>query len=66
MDRGYLDYARLYRFVLENACFVTRAKSNMDYRWAASRPVDRTTGLRAPQTVYFQCIPGALDFYARR
>ena len=38
MDRGYLDYARLDRFVLENAFFVTRAKSNIDCRWAASRP----------------------------
>ena len=62
MDRGYLDYARLYRFVLENAFFVTRAKSNMDCRWAASRPVDRTTGLRADQTVYLQGVQAALDY----
>ena len=62
MDRGYLDYARLYRFVLENAFFVTRAKSNMDSRWAASRPVDRTTGLRADQTVYLQGVQAALDY----
>ena len=62
MDRGYLDYARLYRFVLENAFFVTRAKSNMDSHWAASRPVDRTTGLRADQTVYLQGVQAALDY----
>jgi transposase len=62
MDRGYLDYARLYRFVLGNAFFVTRAKSNMDCRWAASRPVDRTTGLRADQTVYLQGDQAALDY----
>ena len=54
MDRGYLDYARLYQFVLAGAFFVTRAKSNLDYRWGASREVDRTTGLRADQTVYLQ------------
>jgi hypothetical protein len=33
MDRGYLDFARLYRFVQAQAFFVTRAKSNFDYRW---------------------------------
>ena len=62
MDRGYLDYARLYRFVLANAFFVTRAKSNMDARWAASRPVDRTTGLRADQTVCLQGDKAAVDY----
>jgi len=62
MDRGYLDYARLYRFVLENAFFVTRAKSNIDCRWASSRPVDRATGLRADQTVYLQGTQAALDY----
>ena len=54
MDRAYVDYARLYRFVLANAFFVTRAKSNLDARWAASRPVDRATGLRADQTIYLR------------
>jgi hypothetical protein len=62
MDRGYLDYGRLYRFILENAFFVTRAKSNLDCRWAASRTVDRTTGLRADQTVYLQGKQAALDY----
>ena len=62
MDRGYLDYARLYRFVLENAFFVTRAKSNMNCRWGASRPVDRATGLRADQTVCLQGTQAALDY----
>jgi len=62
MDRGYLDYARLHRFVLENAFFVTRAKSNINCRWDASRPVDRATGLRADQTVYLQGAQAALDY----
>lgn len=62
MDRGYLDYGRLYRFVLENAFFVTRAKSNLDCRWAASRMLDRTTELRADQTVYLQGKQAALDY----
>ena len=60
-DRGYLEEARLDRFVLANAFLVTRAKSNSDGRWAASRPVDRTTGLRVDQTVYRQGDPAALD-----
>ena len=57
-----MDYARRYRFVLANAFFVTRAKSNMDFRWAASRPVDPTTGLRADQTIYLQGDQAALDY----
>ena len=62
MDRGYLDFARLYRFVQAGAFFVTRAKSNFDYRWCASREVDRTTGLRSDQTVYLQGPQSALDY----
>jgi hypothetical protein len=64
MDRGYVDYARLYRFVLENAFFVTRAKSNIKCRWAESRPVDPSTGLRADQTIYLQGVQAALDYPA--
>ena len=51
MDRGYLDYARLYRIHQERAFFVTRAKSNSNFRRVYSRPVDKSTGLRCDQTV---------------
>ena len=51
MDRGYVDFARLYRFTQGSAFFVTRAKRNMDYTRRASRPVDKTTGLRSDQTI---------------
>ena len=51
MDRGYLDYARLYRIHQERAFFITRAKSNSDFRRLYSRPVDKATGLRSDQTV---------------
>ena len=51
IDRGYIDFARLYVFVQCLAYFVTRAKSNMDYVRIASRPVDKSTGLRSDQTI---------------
>jgi IS4 transposase len=52
MDRGYVDFRRLFRIHQERAFFVTRAKDNLDYRRIESRPVDKTTGLRADQTVH--------------
>jgi hypothetical protein len=51
IDRGYLDYARLYRFQHDSAFFVTRAKSNLGFRRLYSHPVDKTTGLTCDQTV---------------
>ena len=51
MDRGYLDFARLYRIHQHQAVFVIRAKSNMQYRRLYSRPVDKATGLRSDQTI---------------
>ena len=51
MDRGYLDFARLYRLHLSLAFFVTRAKKNFRFLRRYSRPVDKTTGLRFDQTV---------------
>jgi hypothetical protein len=51
MDRGYLDFVRLYSMHRAGAFFVTRAKSNLDARRLSSRLVDRTTGLICDQTV---------------
>ena len=51
MDRGYLDFARLYRFTLAGAFFLIRAKSNTQYRRLYSRPVDKSTGLKCDQTI---------------
>ncbi len=51
MDRGYLDFARLYRIHQHQAVFVIRAKSNMQYRRLYSHPVDKATGLRSDQTI---------------
>jgi len=50
-DRGYTDFARLYRFTLAGAFFVTRGKRDLDFRVVESRPVDKSTGLRCDQTI---------------
>ncbi|MFH0792901.1 MAG: IS4 family transposase [bacterium] len=51
MDRGYVDFERLYALHRAAAFFVTRAKSNFQYKRRYSHPVDRTTGLRCDQTI---------------
>ncbi len=51
MDRGYLDFARLFTFTQNLSTFVTRAKTNFDYRRLYYRKVDKTTGLRCDQTI---------------
>ena len=60
MDRGYVDFRRLYRFTQAGAFFVTRTKSNMHYHRVYSHTVDKNTGVMADQTI-------ALDgFYPRK
>ncbi len=51
MDRGYLDFARLYRLNQAAAFFVVRAKSNQRLRRITSHPVDRTSGIICDQSV---------------
>ena len=51
MDRGYIDFTRLYRFTQGLAFFVTRAKSNCAYTRLSYRPVDKSTGLRCDETI---------------
>ena len=51
MDRGFLDFARLYRLTQAGAFFVIRPKSNTLFKRVYSRPVDKTAGLRCDQTV---------------
>jgi len=51
MDRGYLDFERLYRLDQAGSFFVTRAKSNFKFKRVYSRPVDRSTGLLCDQEV---------------
>ena len=51
MDRGYMDFRRLYGLERAKAFFVIRSRTNLVLRRVCSRPVDRATGLRSDQTV---------------
>jgi hypothetical protein len=59
IDRGFIDFERLYRFHQAGSFFVTRAKSNLNVRRRYSHPVDRSTGLICDQTVLF------IGYYSR-
>ena len=62
MDRGYIDFARLYILHQAQAFFVTRAKSNLQYRRVYSHPIDKTTGLRCDQTIQLTGIHPSEDY----
>jgi hypothetical protein len=68
MDRGYLDFARLYLIHQARAFFVTRAKSNTRLRRVYSAAVDRSTGIICDQTVVLTGITSYKDYpaYLRR
>ena len=51
MDRGYIDFHRLYVFNMVPAFFIIRAKSNLNYSRRDYRYVDKSTGLRSDQTI---------------
>lgn len=51
MDRGYLDFERLFTLHQAGAFFVTRAKANADMRRLYSAPSDRAQGILCDQTV---------------
>jgi len=51
MDRGYLDFRRLYRMHQSGAFFVTRAKKRFDCRRLYSQAIDKKTGLQCDQVV---------------
>ena len=60
IDRGFLDFERLYRFHEAGSFFVTRGKSNLKVQRRYSHPVDRTTGLMCDQSVVLT------GFYSRQ
>ena len=68
MDRGYLDFARLYLLHQAQAFFVTRAKSNTRFRRIYSGPADRSTGIICDQTVALTGTTSRKDYpeYLRR
>lgn len=51
MDRGFIDFSRLYHLHNAQAFFVIRAKKNLQYRRLYSQPIDKETGLRCDQTI---------------
>jgi hypothetical protein len=51
MDRGYLDFMRLFRLHQAGAFFVVRNRRDIKFRVISSRPVDKCTGLRCDQTI---------------
>lgn len=60
MDRGYLDFKRLYKITLASAFFVTRARSNFVFKRLYSSPVDKSTGVLSDQIITLS------SFYSRK
>jgi hypothetical protein len=64
IDRGFIDFERLYRFHEAGSFFVTRGKSNLKAKRRYSHPVDRSTGLICDQTVVLIGFQSHKDFEA--
>jgi transposase len=62
MDRGYVDFARLYTMHRAQAFFVTRAKRRMTYKRRYSHIVDKNTGLRCDQIITFSGATSAKSY----
>jgi hypothetical protein len=62
IDRGYVDYKRLYNIHKLNAFFITRAKDNMNCRRLYSQPADKTKGVIYDQTVMLNGYYAAKDY----
>jgi Domain of unknown function (DUF4372)/Transposase DDE domain len=62
MDRGYLDWARLFSIHSAGAFFVTRAKKNFAFTRQSSNPTDRTIGVICDQLVYLKNLEAINDY----
>jgi transposase len=62
MDRGYMDFKRLYRLHQAGAFYVTRAKDNLRARRVYSAPTDRSTGVIADQRVMLEGFYAIQDY----
>lgn len=62
MDRGYLDFARLYALNLYLAFFVIRSKTNLKFQRIYSHPIDKSTGLICDQTIVLSNSDSAKDY----
>ena len=65
MDKGYIDFQRLYHIHQQQSFFVTRAKNNLAYTRQASYPVDKSRGLRSDQAIRLNG-PKSADYYPER
>lgn len=62
MDKGYIDYKRLYKINACDAFFVTRAKDNMNFRRLYSHAVDKSKGVLCDQTIVLNNYYAAKDY----
>jgi len=62
MDRGYIDFARLFNIHRQGGKFVIRAKKNMKYYRKSSNPVDHQTGLKCDQTIRLSSPKSKMDY----
>ena len=62
MDRGYVDFARLYTIRRALAFFVTRAKRRFQFHRRYSNPVDKSTGLYSDQTIITAGVETAMGY----
>src|SRR6202045_1159129 len=62
MDRGYLDFERLFGFTACGAFFVVRTKSNVILQRRYSRVVDKSTGVRSDHTVILTALSSAMAY----
>lgn len=60
MDKGYVDFKRLYKISKEGATWITRAKDNMKFKRLYSAATDRSTGIICDQTIVL------LGFYSKK
>ncbi len=62
IDRGYIDFSRLYTLAQNLSFFITLAKSNLRYRRLSSSPVDKSTGLRSDQIILLTGINSSREY----
>jgi len=62
MDRGYVDYKRLYRIHTSKSYFVTRAKDNMNYRRVSSFPKNKDEGVIYDQSILLNGFYAGQDY----
>ena len=62
VDKGYIDFERLYRLNNNSAYFVTRAKSNLQFKRVYSHQVDKSLGLICDQSIFLKGFYPAKDY----